>query len=704
VGTGADSERGEGGRRVDRETGAHVSCVMSALLLRKVAELGGAATVAQVLARSGTGRGRDYLTDSGNWISYDEANALWDAAGEVTHHRALARRVGAEAGAELAGSQFASLLRSPGSPEEVYRQLINTTARYSTIATIEIVELGRGHAEIAVRAVPGYPRSVHLCEWVVGLLSQPPVLFGAAPARVVHDKCAAVGAPECRYAVSWQADPTAAAPGSTDEVDRLQRELDSMRERLRGMFDTASDLVGAGSLDDVLARIADRASTEIRAPRHLLAVRMTAGQEVRCHAKGFSDAEIEYHRDRLMADGSPPAPDSWLIVPVRSQRRDYGYLLAAYPEQTRVLPQERRQLEVYARYAAVALDSAAARLEAERRSRESGRLLQFSRAISIAGTSRDIARRLAQSIPVLVDCDEVGVYLWDGTEFTSYARERLDPDAGPRELLLPQQWRPRPGGSLERFVSDPGMEPVFMDLERGGAPRDTETLRLLGACAGIVAPLGSRGELLGAAAVIASDRPERLSWSPELSARITGIAAQATAALENGRLLDVVTHQAFYDQLTGLANRLQFGADLRDAVTRAQRDGAHVGLFYMDLDRFKSVNDQLGHAAGDELLAAVARRLLESTRDVDTVGRLGGDEFAVVVAASSTAELDRVGDRLAAAFERPFAVHRRRVWLSSSVGRAVFPADAAGPDELIRLADAAMYARKTAGVHAPPSS
>jgi diguanylate cyclase (GGDEF)-like protein len=696
------SNRTEGRDRVDRDAGAHVSCVMSALLLRTVRELGGAVAVAEVLQRSRTGRTRDYLVNIGNWISYDEANALWDAATDVTHHRRLARRVGAEAGTQLAGSHVASLLRSLGSPEEAYRQVVTTTAKYTTIATMEIVELGPGRAEILVRAVPGYPRSVHLCDWVVGLLSQPAVLFGLPAAEIAHDACSALGAAECRYVVTWRTDPTATTP-SAGELDRLRRELGSMRERLRGMFDTAADLVGSGSLDEVLARIADRAATEIRAPRHLLVVRMGPGEEIHSHARGFSAAEIERYRDVLVSDGPSAVPESWLTAPVRSERRDYGYLVAAYPERARLLPQERGPLEVYARYAAVALDSAGARVEAERRSRESGRLLQFSHAISVAGTSRDIAARLAESIPVVVDCDEVGVYLWDGSKFTGYARERLEPDPRPQERLLPRTWRPLRGGSLERFVADPGLEPVFMDLEHGGAARDPETLRLLGASAGIVVPLSSRGELLGVAVVVARDRPERLRSRPELSARIAGIAAQATVALENGRLLDVITHQAFHDQLTGLANRVQFGSDLRDAVARAERDGSLVGLFYMDLDRFKSVNDRFGHTAGDELLAAVARRLAEGTRATDSVGRLGGDEFAVVATAPSTAELDRIGERLAAALDQPFTVRDRSVRLAASVGRAVFPDDASDAEGLIKLADAEMYVRKTADAEAPPS-
>jgi diguanylate cyclase (GGDEF)-like protein len=238
------------------------------------------------------------------------------------------------------------------------------------------------------------------------------------------------------------------------------------------------------------------------------------------------------------------------------------------------------------------------------------------------------------------------------------------------------------------------MDPAFMDRQGGGTPKDPETLRLLGVSAAIVVPLSSRGELLGVAVVMARDRPERLSWSPELSARIAGVAAQATVALENGRLLDAVTHQARHDRLTGLANRVQFGADLDEAVARSGREGELVALFYLDLDEFKAVNDELGHAVGDELLVEVAARLLQETRVGDAVARLGGDEFAIVASAPSTRELDRIATRIAAAFDAPFEMHGRRVRLSVSVGRAVFPSDARDATELLRLADAAMYRRK----------
>ena len=108
-----------------------------------------------------------------------------------------------------------------------------------------------------------------------------------------------------------------------------------------------------------------------------------------------------------------------------------------------------------------------------------------------------------------------------------------------------------------------------------------------------------------------------------LTAQIEGVVAQATTTLENGRLMDVVVHQARHDQLTGLGNRLQFAEDLHGAIARARVKNELVGLFYMDLDRFKPVNDGFGHDAGDELLAAVAARLSADAPEHMYLARLG---------------------------------------------------------------------------------
>ena len=188
-----------------RAAGSHFSCVMSALLLRKVSELGGAVAVAELLARSGTTRTRDYLTNVGNWISYDEAGALWTAAIEVTHHPSLARAVGAQAGAQLGGSQVASLLRSLGSPQEVYRQLVSTVSKYTAVVQIGNIEIGPGSPRSrCVRSrIPAHRAPVRVDD---GPADAAAGAVGLPAADIRHDACAALGASECRYTVTWELD------------------------------------------------------------------------------------------------------------------------------------------------------------------------------------------------------------------------------------------------------------------------------------------------------------------------------------------------------------------------------------------------------------------------------------------------------------------------------------------------------------------
>jgi diguanylate cyclase (GGDEF)-like protein len=151
----------------------------------------------------------------------------------------------------------------------------------------------------------------------------------------------------------------------------------------------------------------------------------------------------------------------------------------------------------------------------------------------------------------------------------------------------------------------------------------------------------------------------------------------------------LVRHQASHDPLTGLPNR-------RALTALLEPGGGHQALLLVDLDNFKPVNDRLGHAAGDELLIAVAGRLLAAAGPQDTVVRLGGDEFAVVVAAEDTASAVGVAGNIVAAIGEPFAVAGTQVRFGASVGVAVGDGGVDGT-QLLREADQAMYRTKQAG-------
>ena len=154
---------------------------------------------------------------------------------------------------------------------------------------------------------------------------------------------------------------------------------------------------------------------------------------------------------------------------------------------------------------------------------------------------------------------------------------------------------------------------------------------------------------------------------------------------------------AFNDALTGLANRTLLRDRAGVALAAAKRQATTVAMLFLDLDQFKTINDSLGHAAGDEVLRRVAERLTEGLRGADTVGRLGGDEFLVVLPEGNERGATRVAQKILPALMAPIAVGGHQLGVSSSIGVAIFPKDGETFDELLRNADTAMYRAKNAG-------
>jgi diguanylate cyclase (GGDEF)-like protein len=155
---------------------------------------------------------------------------------------------------------------------------------------------------------------------------------------------------------------------------------------------------------------------------------------------------------------------------------------------------------------------------------------------------------------------------------------------------------------------------------------------------------------------------------------------------------------AHFDQLTKLPNRMLFADRLNQACLEASRMGAMVGLMFIDLDRFKQVNDSLGHAVGDLLLKDAARRLRACAREYDTVARLGGDEFAVLLdKLDDAADADLVARRIIEVMRQPFYLVEHELFITASIGMAMFPHDDQDIGNLLAKADAAMYESKRNG-------
>ncbi len=155
---------------------------------------------------------------------------------------------------------------------------------------------------------------------------------------------------------------------------------------------------------------------------------------------------------------------------------------------------------------------------------------------------------------------------------------------------------------------------------------------------------------------------------------------------------------AYYDTLTGLPNRTLFHDRLGQALAQARRDERKVGVLFLDLDRFKTINDTLGHAAGDILLKYIARRLLGCVRQSDTVARLGGDEFVVILPGVHTErDLTEFSKKILETISKPVRLGEKKFFTTASIGISVYPDDAKAVETLIRNADIAMYAAKDLG-------
>ena len=153
-------------------------------------------------------------------------------------------------------------------------------------------------------------------------------------------------------------------------------------------------------------------------------------------------------------------------------------------------------------------------------------------------------------------------------------------------------------------------------------------------------------------------------------------------------------HQAGHDALTGLPNRTHLQASLAAELAQSKRDGRPFGLLLIDLDRFKEVNDTLGHHVGDQLLIHFAERLSNAVRPSDHVARLGGDEFAVIVPDADEAEALSVAERIRASLEHPVSLEGMRLEIGASIGLAMHPEHALLAEDLLRLSDVAMYVAK----------
>ena len=608
-------------------------------------------------------------------------------------------------------------------------------AHFTTFVTSQAVDVGETYARVKVITRHGIRRHRHFCEFTRGLLSQVPVPFGLPPAVVTESECQARGGRFCLYELAWEEAPAAPEPPvfpwggtpSTDPADlqldpdtriaQLAGQLRQTEERLEGVFSTASELLGEEGIDTLLRRITSRAARAVSASRYLLVVRTSPEADVQLHHHGFNPAEAQELASELWKEHPDDDDGARLIVDIRSSRRRYGRLAAVYPPGVRYFESERRMLALYAGYAATALDVVTSLDDARRSDATARALLGFSGALSRATTTEEAAQLLADTVPTVIGCQHGTVMLWDpdrrqlnvravtggaeGAEVgfgriaptgSSVAREDEPPEPATERALTVSTASP----VIERMISTRALVVIDGSTED---PRIRDLLLREGTTASVVAPLFAGDEFLGVvAANFTGEVPGGVVRGRDLHERLAGLADQSVTALQNVRLLERISHSAWHDALTGLPNRRLLEDRVEQELVRGRRVGESACLFFIDLDRFKSVNDTMGHAAGDELIRQVGARLVDTVRRQDTVARLGGDEFAVLLPGLSDASaIDQLAHRCLVALGAPYEVLGRDVRTSASIGVALAPGDGQSYEQLLTMADQAMYRSKAQG-------
>ncbi len=235
---------------------------------------------------------------------------------------------------------------------------------------------------------------------------------------------------------------------------------------------------------------------------------------------------------------------------------------------------------------------------------------------------------------------------------------------------------------------------TFYDLSERPVGVMVEPLLEQGVVSGAAVTLGDRERPMGQLCAYAREKRVFTTDDTNLLQAVSHVLATAINARQAE---DQARHDAMHDPLTGLPNRVLFSDRLTQALARSERDRSPLAVLLLDIDRFKLINDSLGHLAGDELIREVAPRLSGAVRASDTVARLGGDEFAVLCEdLEDEREAQEMAERLGACFLRPFALGGEQQFATASIGLVVASRHV-DADELLRDADAAMYRAKEAG-------
>ncbi len=299
-----------------------------------------------------------------------------------------------------------------------------------------------------------------------------------------------------------------------------------------------------------------------------------------------------------------------------------------------------------------------------------------------------IAEVLLEYIPTVIDADNAAILLLSTESLQPnvlvYKESKLNGNIKKTNIVISES------EFKEILDSDKALIKIGIESNSYLAP-----LLKLGCSNFMISPLKDKDNVLGVICIGMLNEPQDREVVVE---HLSEISDRAAVALSNANWEKKLLRQANFDALTKLPNRYLFHDRLEQALERAKRKELNVAVLFIDLDRFKSVNDSLGHVIGDQLLVEVSNVLLKCVRSCDSVSRFGGDEFTVIVSDISNEEVDEqtstLSDRIIEMMSRPIVINGREFYISPSIGIAIYPRDANNFNDLLKNADAAMYEAK----------
>jgi diguanylate cyclase (GGDEF)-like protein len=654
----------------------HISGVYTKLLVGFLDETMSSHQIQQLLARAGDSRGREELANAGSWSSYSQFRRLLEERARIDPATLYGRsRLLSDWLATWELSQVAQTFDSPGA-------LLAGGSALNPLVPIrryDKTEVGPNEWTIREWFEDGYPPFPEFCDFAAIQYAVIPAVFKLPPGDVVEEECQCRGDAACLFRLRWQHFDTDAS-----KTDRYRIRAEQSEAQLQQIQDMIANLASNERYEDVLQGFVRSAlRTAVGAGGALLALEGRPGSPRQVYFEGLAEAEAESIADGLL-DRTIDS-NGIVAVDVTSGRRHYGVL--AIDEGGGVFSSlSQSTLETHARLTAAALDTADALEEARHQANTAQVLLHLATSLTEIVSTEEMAAKVAQAVPDIIDCDRAAVFL-DTVGL---------PDACPDgfRLVGSSGYSPAELAAMSSRMFQ--VAPPDWVVEQGIVQGTYGQSRSV---ASVSAPIVVTGETIGSIVASVTHRPERLTVTPRLADRLKGLAAQASTAIANARLVDQIRFQAAHDALTGLPNRALIIDRTEQMLARARRSETQVAALFIDLDGFKDVNDSLGHGIGDQLLQSVSERLELIMRESDTIGRLGGDEFVVLVD-GSTMDIgpemvaERLLDALRAPFELP-GLPGSPLLLTASIGIATGVRSSA--TELLRDADIALYQAKSAG-------